>query len=156
MKELSLHVLDLLRNSAKAGARRAVLYVREDRKAGVLELCVEDDGRGMDGETLDSLCDPLSGGAGSHLGVPLLADTARRCGGGVRAGSVPGRGTMVRALFSLSHPDLPPMGDLAGTLATVKALHPAMSVAVRYGAAAEELEKKFDGFENSLEDGCLR
>lgn len=156
MTELSLHILDLLRNSAKAGARRVVLSVREDKKADVLEICVADDGRGMDEEQAASLGDPFHGGPGRHLGVPLLADTARQCGGSVRVKSAPGLGTVVRARFALSHPDLPPVGDLAGTLAVMKALHPAVAVTLRYGATAEELDKEFDGFENSLEDGCLR
>jgi hypothetical protein len=50
------------------------------------------------------------------LGIPLLRETAEHCGGAFAIVSRPGEGTTVTASFQRSHIDLPPFGDLSGTL----------------------------------------
>ena len=52
MRELSLNILDIAQNSLSAGAGLVTLTVDEDSGADSLTLRVEDDGRGMDADTL--------------------------------------------------------------------------------------------------------
>ena len=48
MKELSLHILDIARNSLNAKAETISISIREVKSDNLLEFTVEDDGLGMD------------------------------------------------------------------------------------------------------------
>ena len=61
-------------------------------------------------------------------GLPMLAEAARRTGGGPVLASCPGEGTTVSASFGLRHIDRQPLGDLAGSLVTLIAGNPAVDV----------------------------
>jgi anti-sigma regulatory factor (Ser/Thr protein kinase) len=119
MRELALHVLDVLCNAAEAGASRVTLTIEEDRAADLLRIIVADDGRGMDRETAARVLDPFYTTRTTRhvgLGLPLLAQAAEQAGGGLSINSEPGHGATVEATFQLSHPDRQPLGDMTGTL----------------------------------------
>lgn len=119
MREIALHVLDVLQNAVDACATRVVLTVCEDRPADWLTVTVADNGRGMDAGAVGKTLDPFySTRTTRHvgLGLPLLAAAAERAGGGLSILSAPGEGTTVEARFRLSHPDRQPLGDMAATV----------------------------------------
>ena len=58
MKELSLHILDIAENSAKAGAGLIGISITE--KGGILTLRITDDGCGMKPEMLSRVTDPFT------------------------------------------------------------------------------------------------
>lgn len=119
MRELSLHVLDILQNAVEAGAARVSLTIDEDVPADRLAITVADDGRGMDAEMVARVTDPFYTTRTTRhvgLGLPLYAAAAERTGGHLTIRSHPGVGTTVAATFQLSHPDRQPLGDMAGTL----------------------------------------
>jgi len=122
VRELSLHILDVVENAIEAGARHVELAIMEDLDADRLTIRVIDDGRGMDTETLRRVRDPFFTTRTTRhvgLGIPLLAAAAERCGGGLAIDSQPGRGTALVATFQHSHIDRAPLGDLPGTLICV-------------------------------------
>lgn len=47
MKELSLHILDIVQNSVSAGATLVTVTVEEDRGGNLLTIRIGDNGRGM-------------------------------------------------------------------------------------------------------------
>ena len=119
MRELALHVLDILQNTVEAGATRVTLTIHEDMPADRLTIAITDNGRGMDAETAVRVINPFYTTRTTRhvgLGVPLYAMAAEQAGGGLRIASQPGLGTTVEAVFQLSHPDRQPLGDMAGTL----------------------------------------
>lgn len=119
MRELSLHVLDLLENSLEAGATQIELSIVEDLVADRLTIEVQDNGRGMAAGMARRALDPFFTTRTTRhvgLGLPLLAAAARRCDGDLVLDSEPGRGTAVRATFGHSHLDRAPLGNMAGTL----------------------------------------
>lgn len=119
MRELSLHVLDLLQNSLEAGATRLDVSLEEDLIADRLTIEVRDNGRGMTPEAAQRALSPFFTTRTTRhvgLGLPLLAAAAERCDGGLVIDSQPGSGTMVRAEFGHSHIDRAPLGNMAGTL----------------------------------------
>lgn len=119
MRELALHILDIVENAIMARARRIELLVSEDREADLLTIRVADDGHGMDAETLQKVRDPFYTTRTTRhvgLGIPLLAAAAERCDGRLDVESVPGQGTTVTATFRYDHIDRAPLGDLPGTL----------------------------------------
>ena len=119
MRELALHVLDILQNTVEAGATRATLTIYEDTPADRLTITVADNGRGMDAATVARVTDPFYTTRTTRhvgLGLPLYAMAAEQAGGRLLIASQPGVGTTVEATFQLSHPDRQPLGDMAGTL----------------------------------------
>jgi len=119
VRELALHVLDILQNTVEAAATRATLTIHEDVPADRLTITVADNGRGMDAATIAHVTDPFYTTRTTRhvgLGLPLYAMAAEQAGGRLHITSEPGIGTTVRAEFQLSHPDRQPLGDMAGTL----------------------------------------
>lgn len=133
MKDLSLHILDIAENSAKAGASRITITLKEDGER--LELCIEDDGCGMDAATLARVTDPFYTTRTTRrvgLGLPLLRQSAEQTGGGLTVQSTPQseagkpHGTTVRAVFFPQHIDMLPPGDIPQTLCTLIQGHEAI------------------------------
>jgi anti-sigma regulatory factor (Ser/Thr protein kinase) len=119
MRELSLHVLDVLENALAAGATEVHVRIVEDLVMDRLTIEVKDNGWGMDAETVQQVLDPFFTTRTTRhvgLGLPLFAAAARRCDGGLIVDSVPGSGTTVTATFRLGHLDRAPLGDMPGTL----------------------------------------
>jgi anti-sigma regulatory factor (Ser/Thr protein kinase) len=119
MRELSLHILDVLENALEAGATEVELGIEEDLSADRLTIAVRDNGRGMDAQTARRALDPFFTTRTTRhvgLGLPLFAAAAGRCAGGLTLESAPGQGTTVTATFRHSHLDRAPLGDLTGTL----------------------------------------
>jgi anti-sigma regulatory factor (Ser/Thr protein kinase) len=121
MQEISLNILDIVENSAQAGAKHVRILV-DDSDSGALTVVISDDGRGMSVEEAGRAFDPFYTTRTTRrvgLGLPLLKDAAEITGGSVRLESTPGAGTTVTAVFVKNHPDCQPMGDIVATLKTL-------------------------------------
>lgn len=122
MEELSLHILDIVENSIRAGAHNVEVRVEEHLEKDRLRIVIRDDGAGMDDETRQKALDPFfttQQRKRAGMGLPLLADAARFAAGGIEVSSQPGHGTEVVASFQHSHIDRQPVGDLAQTMETL-------------------------------------
>jgi hypothetical protein len=131
MRDLSLHILDIVQNSTAAGAASVKVTIRACPADGVLEIEVEDDGFGMDDELLERVADPFATTRTTRkvgLGIPLFKASAERSGGSFRVFSQKGIGTTVKASFRLESIDRPPMGDVAGVIADLTAAYPGIDV----------------------------
>ena len=127
MPELALHILDLVQNSVSAGATRIVVTVWYDTARDTLLISIEDDGKGMPPELLKRVESPFTTTRTTRkvgLGIPLFKQLAEMCGGKLSIDSTVGKGTKTQAVFTASHMDLPPMGDLKGTLETLIIANP--------------------------------
>ena len=122
MRELSLHILDIVENGIAADADIIRIQVEESRTADLLSIKITDNGRGIPVEKLNKLTDPFVTSRTTRrvgLGLSLLAAATKRCDGklGVAAGT--DGGTEVAATFRYSHIDRAPMGDMAATMVTL-------------------------------------
>ena len=127
MPELALHILDLVQNSVSAGATRVVVTIAWDTSADTLLISIEDDGKGMPPELLARVASPFTTTRTTRkvgLGIPLFKQLAEMCGGELTLQSTVGKGTKTQATFIASHMDLPPMGDLKGTMETLIIANP--------------------------------
>ena len=132
MEDLALHILDIARNGAEAGATRIEIRVDEDPSADTLRIVVTDNGRGMDPVTAARALDPFFTTRQTRivgLGLPLLRQAAEAAGGGLTVASSPGTGTRVEAVFGLGHLDRAPLGDLETTVLVLMASHPDIDLA---------------------------
>ena len=155
MRELSLHVLDILQNSIAAGATRIVTTVVADEQANKLVIRITDNGKGMSPEFLAKITDPFVTTRTTRkvgLGIPMLAAATEASGGGLRIDSELGRGTTVEATFELNHIDRAPFGDIASTMITTIIANP--SISFRYEQRLRDREFTFDTDEvkSQLED----
>lgn len=135
MMDISLHLLDLMQNSAHAQATRVVLRVSVDREKDTLTITVLDNGKGMDKEEKQLALDPFyttQEGKKVGLGLPLVVQAARMSGGDVKIESDSVSGTKVEITFSLSHVDRQPLGDIPATLVAFMAGNPDIEVCFQY------------------------
>jgi hypothetical protein len=119
MKDLSLHILDIVQNSIRAKAKLIGIEITELSKDNQLIITISDDGTGMGSEQLKSAIDPFYTSRITRkvgLGLSLFKQNAELTGGTFNIESELGKGTKVTAVFGLSHLDRPVMGDLVGTL----------------------------------------
>ena len=121
MKEIALHLLDIVQNSVKAGAAHVDIgfSLGED---GVLTMTVRDDGCGMSPEFVERVRSPFVTTRTTRkvgLGIPLLMQNAMQSGGRVDIESEVGVGTTITAVFHTESIDCLPLGDLASTMATI-------------------------------------
>lgn len=121
MKELSLNILDVAKNSVRAGA--TVIEISIDTDAdGWLTLKISDNGCGMDEETLRNVTDPFYTTRTTRkvgLGLPLLKLAAEQTGGGLHISSnteTGKSGTVLKATFDTKSIDCMPMGDIVSTV----------------------------------------
>ena len=119
MKDLSLHILDIVQNSIRANAKLVGIEITELPKEDRLMITITDDGCGMNPEQLQSAIDPFYTSRTTRkvgLGLSLFKQNAEMTGGSFNIESELGKGTKVTAVFGLNHLDRPVMGDLVGTL----------------------------------------
>lgn len=119
MKELALHILDIVQNATRAGADEIHIAITESRQQNLYMIEIADNGPGMNEEMQKKVLDPFFTTRSTRrvgLGLPLLQQNARLAAGDLSIESKPGHGTKVKAWFQHNHIDRLPAGDLAGTL----------------------------------------
>lgn len=135
MKELALHVYDLMENSTAADSRDVSLTVVDSIKNNDFHFTIVDNGRGMSPEFLARVTDPYTTSRTTRkvgLGLPLIKMNTENCGGGMRIESEVGKGTRLEFWFQHNHWDRPPMGDLAGTLVLLLSAHEDIHFTITY------------------------
>ena len=127
MKELSLHILDVVENGIAAGAQLITLLVDEAVDRNVLSMTISDNGRGLSRELQARAVDPFYTTRTTRrvgMGLSLLKAAAERCGGRFSFTSEKGKGSRVFCTFLYNHIDRAPLGDMAMTLEVLMAGYP--------------------------------
>ena len=135
MRELALHILDLVQNSIEAGATRVLLEIIEDNAKDKMIIRVTDNGRGMDEDTARKAVDPFVTTRTTRrvgLGLPLIDMSTSRCGGYLKIDSAVGRGTVIEAAYMHSHLDRPPLGNMVETAKTLIVANPDLDFVYRH------------------------
>lgn len=121
MKELSLNILDVAKNSVVAGADNVIISLVTDAD-GMLTLIIKDDGCGMTEETVKNVTDPFYTTRTTRkvgMGLPLLKLAAEQTGGYLKLESSKAEndhGTTVTAVFDTKSIDFMPIGDIVSTI----------------------------------------
>ncbi|PKP37968.1 MAG: ATP-binding protein [Bacteroidetes bacterium HGW-Bacteroidetes-15] len=127
MKELSLHILDIVQNSIVANATLIDIRIVEDAEDDILSISIVDNGKGMEPEMLQRVTDPYTTSRTTRkvgMGIPLLNDACRIAGGCLAIESTRSKGTEVKAIMGLSHIDRQPLGDIVGVLIILISANP--------------------------------
>ena len=137
-----MHILDIVENSTRAGARNVSIEIVEDSVKNLMTITIIDDGKGMTPEEIGRALDPFYTTKKERdkvgLGLPLLRNTAEQCGGAMSVSSQPGKGTAVRAEMLLDNIDRPPLGDLSETISILVTTNPKVDFDVAYITDGEE------------------
>lgn len=127
MTELSLHILDIVQNSISAQASRVDIIIEENKLNDKYIITIEDNGTGMDAETLAKVTDPFYTTRTTRkvgVGISLLKQNAEQTGGSLTIESELGKGTKLTVTFGFSHLDRPILGDIAGTMTLLIGANP--------------------------------
>ncbi len=119
MKELSLHILDIVQNSVRAKATQVEIIINENLNENMFEIIIKDNGKGMPKELIEQIKNPFATTRTTRkvgLGIPLFLEACQRCEGDLDIQSEEGVGTSLRAYFQHNHIDRAPMGDLVNTM----------------------------------------
>ena len=149
MRELSLHILDLVENSVRAGASAILIGITTDSKNDMLEISVEDNGPGF-AVPPEKAFDPFyttKEGKKTGLGLSLFREAAQRAGGNASiSNSLYLGGAVVRAKMKLTDIDRSPLGDLASSVAGMVCTNPQIDF---------QMLISFDGKECFLNSGKI-
>ena len=122
MLELSLHILDIVNNSVKAGANLIFVSVHEAILENLLKISIEDNGCGMDEAFLAEVLDPFRTTRTTRkvgMGLSLFKAAAENTGGSLTIESQKNVGTKVDVVFTYDHIDRQPLGDMGETMLTL-------------------------------------
>ncbi|MBZ4663901.1 MAG: ATP-binding protein [Caloramator sp.] len=122
MRELSLHIMDIIENSISADATLIELYIVEDVFKNTFTIKIKDNGKGIDEEMLKNITDPFVTSRTTRrvgLGLSLFESTCLRCNGSLKVYSKVNVGTEVVATMEHSNIDRPPLGKIEETVVTV-------------------------------------
>ncbi|OFX56500.1 MAG: hypothetical protein A2066_04990 [Bacteroidetes bacterium GWB2_41_8] len=155
MKDLSLHILDIVQNSIRAKATLIGIEITEHPKENNLIISVLDDGTGMSPEQLQRAIDPFYTSRTTRkvgLGLSLFKQNTEMTGGSFSIESELGKGTKVTAVFGLNHFDRPVMGDLVGTLLILICSPDAPDYVFKHQTPSGEFEFNTRDIKQTLED----
>ncbi len=104
-QELKQVFLNLIVNAAHAIEEYGTIRVRTEAFSQTVEVCVEDDGCGIEPEIMDRVFDPFFTtkrvGDGTGLGLGIAYQIVRRHGGEISVSSKAGSGTIFRVLLPI-------------------------------------------------------
>jgi len=126
MRDLSLHILDIVENSIRAGATLIEIMIEENIKKNSLRIVIKDNGRGIGKKNLTKLLDPFyttKKGKKVGLGLSLLAQSAQEAMGKCTIKSEAGRGTEIVATFVHDNIDRKPLGNMGETIMALIGTH---------------------------------
>jgi anti-sigma regulatory factor (Ser/Thr protein kinase) len=119
MTEISLNVLDVAENSVRANATLIEISIEADTQQDKLKVIIKDNGCGMTEEQIAHVEDPFFTTRTTRkvgLGIPFYKYAALSTGGQFFIESTLGVGTIVTAVFCISHIDRMPLGDMISTM----------------------------------------
>lgn len=148
MRDISLHLMDIVQNSIKANATKIVIRIFVDKNSDKMKLEIEDNGHGIDDGLLLQVTNPFITTRTTRkvgLGLPLLDASAKRAGGELSIKSEKGKGTVIQAVFQISHIDRLPLGDVPETMITLIAANPEIDFQLL-------LDNKKESFDFSLSE----
>lgn len=135
MRELALHLLDIIENSISAKSKNILVEIVEDINHDRLKISVQDDGKGMDAEMVAKVIDPFVTSRTTRkvgLGIPLFKAAAEACNGFLNIQSDLGKGTRINVEFQRSHIDRAPLGNLTDTFLSIVVGTPQVHWVLRY------------------------
>ncbi len=135
MKDISLHILDIVQNSISAKATRIEISVEDLISNNCYEVSIQDNGKGIAPEMMETITDPWTTSRTTRkvgLGIPLFKQNAELTGGVFIIESELGKGTFIKASFVNNHIDRLPSGDLVGVYLILLSANPELDFIITH------------------------
>lgn len=136
MREISLHILDIMQNSVAANA--SLISISITKADGWLTFVIKDNGCGMTPDMAEKVVDPFVTSRTTRkvgLGIPLFKEAAEVTGGNLEIRSTVDVGTELKVSFKSDSIDRIPLGDFAQVITLSLISHPDIDLLI-------ELESK--------------
>lgn len=127
MREISLHILDLVQNSISANAFLIEIKVDENINKNLMKFSIKDNGKGMSSEFIKDVTDPFKTTRTTRkvgMGISLTKAGCIATGGEFHIESTLGEGTFLEATYQYNHIDRQPLGNIAETVSALIMLNP--------------------------------
>lgn len=150
MRDISLHVMDIVQNSIAAGATQITVSIRAELEKDLLTVKIIDNGSGMDDAMTTRVMDPFVTSRITRkvgLGIPLFKFSAESAGGSLNLSSQKDKGTTIEACYKINHVDRIPLGSISETI---------MGLIVSNSEIAYRLELYGNGKEFSFDSESIR
>lgn len=125
MRDLSMHILDIVMNSIRASSTLIEINIIECDE--ILKVKIQDNGYGMDKDTVEKVLNPFYTSRKTRrvgLGLPLLHENTKKTNGHFSLTSCVKQGTTVEAVFNRNHIDCIPLGNINETILSLIILEP--------------------------------
>lgn len=158
MRDLSLHMLDIIGNSLEARASKIDVELTADLQADLLSLTIRDNGKGMDASVVNRVTDPFYTTRTTRsvgLGIPLLKELCELTGGSLAINSQAGQGTELQAVLGLSNIDRLPLGSISETFTALVLTDPSIDYTLIMRSPGKSFELDFAEVRNQLADVAL-
>jgi hypothetical protein len=135
MKNIGLHIMDIVQNSITAGASEVIIDIHDRPSIDLYQVRIKDNGCGMDKELLDRVTDPFTTTRKTRkvgLGLSLFRQNAEQSGGLLAITATPGAGCEVTATFQWHHIDRPAQGDIPGIMRLLITANPDLHFIYRH------------------------
>lgn len=119
MREISLHIMDIVQNSIEAGATFITISIEENTADNYIHITVKDNGFGIEPELVVKIKDPFITSRKTRrvgLGISLFEALCKRCEGELTVESIKNSGTEVNAFMKYNHIDRAPIGRVEDTV----------------------------------------
>lgn len=143
MRDISLHLMDIIQNSVQAGARNITVALRTDPEKKYLFTSVTDDGRGMSKELLEKAESPFTTTRTTRnvgLGIPLFKLSGEIAGGSFRISSEEGLGTEISVSYRIDNINRLPLGDIGDTITASLLSHTGINYIVILDNSGDRIE----------------
>lgn len=154
MRDLSLHLMDIVQNSVKAKASEISITIDVRPEADQLILTIDDNGSGMPADMVERVKDPFVTSRTTRsvgLGIPLLKELCELTGGHLELSSTEGEGTRLIACLGLSSIDRLPLGEIGDTLFVLVSADPDLDYTLTFSAPGRLFELKLADIRDELE-----
>ena len=135
MRDLSLHLLDIMMNSISADASEIALSIDLDTNIHAYTISVTDNGVGFLLQNSQDVADPFYTTKRSRkvgLGLSLFREACEKTGGTMSIDPACPNGVCVRASMFLASVDSIPLGDIAQTMAGLIFTNPSISFSATF------------------------
>ena len=154
LRDISLHILDLVQNSVKAKADKVEVGIGYD-KEGFLHVSIEDNGCGMSPEFLAKVEDPFTTSRTTRkvgMGIPFFKLACLLSGGDFSITSEEGKGTCTKGSFLISNIDRLPLGNVAETMKFLIMDEPDIRYILKLGSPSDQFVFDTDEIKEQLGD----
>ncbi|NBC82371.1 MAG: ATP-binding protein [Bacteroidetes bacterium] len=131
MKDLGLHIYDVVQNSIRAEASEIGISINEDTISNMYSIQIQDNGKGIEPKKLNHVTDAFYTTRKTRkvgLGLPLLKQNAELSNGQFEIKSTLNKGTWLTVTFELDHLDRPYAGDLVTTFGLLITTNPEINI----------------------------